>query len=280
VSAGSNLGRRFSIGRLRAKGGDGGGADRRKTSPAAAPRRRGPKPVFPWPICLGFGPGMITATRVIHLGLLLGSVRDPAGFAMAPGGASSPAGGVPVAARATAYLTWRKRAREGHWFLLRVQLGRRRSAASTAMLTGGEAGAELGGGAGTGVLQALDLPEGVRAGPARVVQSRISPVVTGGDELKRNRGSPAWRSTAELDGGGARVYGGDCEARCGRRGSRAVFKGGGRGSWACVPSVIPAGIAGGASCASGGCGRKGKGRQVGSRRSETGRARRWQVGPG
>ena len=63
--------------------------------------------------------------------------------------------------------------------------------------------------------------------------------------MKRNRGSPAWRSTAELDGGGARVYGGDCEARCGRRGSRAVFKGGGRGSWACVPSVIPAGIAAG-----------------------------------
>ena len=155
----------------------------------------------------------------------------------------TPVNGVPVTARATAYLTWRKRAREGHWFLLRVQLGRRRSAASTAMLTGGEAGAELGGGAGTGVLQALDLPEGVRAGPAREVQSRISPVVTGGDELKRNRGSPAWRSTAELDGGGARVYGGDCEARCGRRGSRAVFKGGGRGSWACVPSVIPAGIA-------------------------------------
>jgi len=145
--------------------------------------------------------------------------------------------------RATGYGKRRKRAREGHWFLLRVQLGRRRSAASTAMLTGGEAGAELGGGAGTWVLQALDLPEGVRAGPARVVQSRISPVVTGGDELKRNRGSPAWRSTAELDGGGARVYGGDCEARCGRRGSRAVFKGGGRGSWACVPSVIPAGIA-------------------------------------
>ena len=28
-----------------------------------------------------------------------------------------------------------------------------------------------------------------------------------------------------------------------RRGSRAVFKGGGRGSWACVPSVIPAGLA-------------------------------------
>ena len=130
-------------------------------------------------------------------------------------------------AKATGYGKRRKRAREGHWFLLRVQLGRRRSAASTAMLTGGEAGAELGGGAGTGVLQALDLPEGVRAGPARVVQSRISPVVSGGDELKRNRGSPAWRSTAELDGGGARVYGGDCEARCGRRGSRVVFKGGG-----------------------------------------------------
>ena len=108
MSAGSNLGRRFSIGRLRAKGGDGGGADRRKTSPAAAPRRRGPKPVFPWPICLGFGPGMITATRVIHLGLLLGSVRDPAGFAMAPGGASSPAGGVPVLPGATGLNTQRK----------------------------------------------------------------------------------------------------------------------------------------------------------------------------
>ena len=108
MSAGSNLGRRFSIGRLRAKGGDGGGADRRKTSPAAAPRRRGPKPVLPWPICLGFGPGMITATRVIHLGLLLGSVRDPAGFAMAPGGASSPAGGVPVLPGATGLNTQRK----------------------------------------------------------------------------------------------------------------------------------------------------------------------------
>jgi hypothetical protein len=205
----------------------------------------------------------------------------------APAMAGQRGGGSPARVRwatprATGYGKRRKRAREGHWFLLRVQLGRRRSAASTAMLTGGEAGAELGGGAGTGVLQALDLPEGVRAGPAREVQSRISPVVTGGDELKRNRGSPAWRSTAELDGGGARVYGGDCEARCGRRGSRAVFKGGGRGSWACVPSVIPAGIAGGASCASGGCGRKGKDRQVGSRRSETGRARagcRWRVGP-
>jgi hypothetical protein len=53
-------------------------------------------------------------------------------------------------------------------------------------------GAELGGGAGKGVLQALGLPEGVRAGPARVVQSLISPVITGGDELRRNRGSPAW----------------------------------------------------------------------------------------
>ena len=41
--------------------------------------------------------------------------------------------------------------------------------------SGGEdrrrAGAELGGGAGTGVLRALDLPEEVREGPARVVQS-------------------------------------------------------------------------------------------------------------
>ena len=108
MSAGSNLGRRFSIGRLRAKGGDGGGAGRREAFPAAAPRRRGPKPVFPWPICLGFGPGMITSTRVVHLGLLLGSVRDPAGFAMAPGGASSPAGDVPVLPGATGLNAQRK----------------------------------------------------------------------------------------------------------------------------------------------------------------------------
>ena len=64
--------------------------------------------MFPWPICLGFGPGMITSTRVVHLGLLLGSVRDPAGFAMAPGGASSPAGGVPVLPGATGLNTQRK----------------------------------------------------------------------------------------------------------------------------------------------------------------------------
>ena len=55
-------------------------------------------------------------------------------------------------------------------------------------------GAELGGGAGTGVLRALDLPEGVRVGPAKVVQGQMSPVVTGGDELRWSRGSPAWRS--------------------------------------------------------------------------------------
>src|SRR6185369_14542106 len=48
-------------------------AGRRETFPTAAPRRRGSNPVFQWPFCLGFGPGMITATRVIHLGLLLGS---------------------------------------------------------------------------------------------------------------------------------------------------------------------------------------------------------------
>ena len=51
--------------------------------------------------------------------------------------------GVPVAARATAYLTGRKRTREGYWFLLRVQIGRRRSAASTATLTGDGDGAGL-----------------------------------------------------------------------------------------------------------------------------------------
>ena len=89
--------------------------------------------------------------------------------------------------------------------LTEVQVGRGSRAGWSSAVSKRRVGAELGGGAGTGVLRALDLPEGVRAGPARVVQSQMSPVVTGGDELRRNRGSPAWRSTAELDGGGARV---------------------------------------------------------------------------
>ena len=107
IGLGSNHGRPSRIGWPGLRWGDGGGAGRRETFPAAALRRRGPKPVFPWPICLGFGPGMITSTRVVHLGLLLGSVRDPAGFAMAPGGASSPAGGVPVLPGATGLNTQR-----------------------------------------------------------------------------------------------------------------------------------------------------------------------------
>jgi len=81
LGADSNLGRSKLIGWPGLKGGDGGGAGRRETFPAAAPRRRGPKPVFRWPFCLGFGPGMITATRVIHLGLLLGSGKAGAACA-------------------------------------------------------------------------------------------------------------------------------------------------------------------------------------------------------
>ena len=77
----SNQGRSKRIGWPGLKGGDGGGAGRRETFPAAAPRRRGPKPVFRWPFCLGFGPGMITATRVIHLGLRLGSGKAGAACA-------------------------------------------------------------------------------------------------------------------------------------------------------------------------------------------------------
>ena len=78
--------------------------------------------------------------------------------------------------------------------LTKVQVGRGSRAGWSSAVSKRRVGAELGGGAGTVVLRALDLPEGVRAGPARVVQSQISPVVTGGDELRRNRGSPAWRS--------------------------------------------------------------------------------------
>ena len=77
----SNQGRSKRIGWPGLKGGDGGGTGRRGTFPAAASRRRGPKPVFQWPFCLGFGPGMITATRVIHLGLRLGSGKAGAACA-------------------------------------------------------------------------------------------------------------------------------------------------------------------------------------------------------
>ena len=69
----SNHGHPKQIGWTRGQRVDGGGAGRRETFPAAAPRRRGSNPVFQWPFCLRFGPRMITATRVIHLGLLLGS---------------------------------------------------------------------------------------------------------------------------------------------------------------------------------------------------------------
>ena len=71
--------------------------------------------------------------------------------------------------------------------LTEVQVGRGSRAGWSSAVSKRRVGAELGGGAGTGVLRALDLPEGVRAGPARVIQSQISPVVTGGDELRRNR---------------------------------------------------------------------------------------------
>jgi len=88
-------------------------------------------------------------------------------------------------------------------------------------------GAELGGGAGKGVLQALGLPEGVRAGPARVVQSLISPVITGGDELRRNRGSPAWIRRR----GGARLrFGLRCGVGWRRRGVRLGLRRGNQGS--------------------------------------------------
>ena len=75
MSAGSNLGRRFSIGRLRAKGGDGGGADRRKTSPAAAPRRRGPKSAIQGSNRRFIGSGGLHATCVIHWEVFRGSGR-------------------------------------------------------------------------------------------------------------------------------------------------------------------------------------------------------------
>ena len=55
-------------------------------------------------------------------------------------------------------------------------------------------GAELGGGVGTGVLRALDLPEGSVRVLQRWSRGQISPMVTGGDELGRRRDSPAWRS--------------------------------------------------------------------------------------
>ena len=95
----SNQGRSKRIGWPGLKGGDGGGAGRRETFPAAAPRRRGTKPVFWWPFCLGFGPGMITVTRVIPWSGKQGAAGFVAGCSAvgtARCGGASPASSAPA----------------------------------------------------------------------------------------------------------------------------------------------------------------------------------------
>ena len=111
----SNHGRPKQIGWTRGQRVDGGGGGRRETFPAAAPRRRGSNPVFQWPFCLGFGPRMITATRVIHLGLLLGSGMAGAwssAVEAARCGGASPAKTFPLLEHSTGYRIRRKSNRE------------------------------------------------------------------------------------------------------------------------------------------------------------------------
>ena len=74
----SNRGHPKQIGRTRGKRVDGGGAGRRETFPAAAPRRRGSNPVFPGPNQPGFGCGLAYTTCVIYLWPKLGSGRPGA----------------------------------------------------------------------------------------------------------------------------------------------------------------------------------------------------------
>ena len=103
----SNRGRPKQIGRTRGKRVDGGGAGRRETFPAAAPRRRGSNPVFQGQNQPGFGSGLAYTTCVIYLWPKLGSGRTGAVGSTAAAGlcggarrsASVPVPGWPTSSR-------------------------------------------------------------------------------------------------------------------------------------------------------------------------------------
>ena len=99
--------------------------------------------------------------------------------------------GVPVAARATAYLTGRKRTREGYWFLLRVQIGRRRSAASTATLTGDGDGAGLANRGDAATFRRLDPANRLEVVLRQCTKGQEGRNFNGGVKSNRRRSSPA-----------------------------------------------------------------------------------------
>src|SRR6185437_13052634 len=77
-----------------------------------------------------------------------------------------------------------------------------------------------------------------RGAPAVRPGAQGDPELNGGEQLLKSESSPAWRSAAERDGGGARVYGGDCEARWGVGGPRGLLIGR-RRPWRARPGLEP-----------------------------------------
>ena len=98
-------------------------------------------------------------------------------------------------------------------------------AVCSATRVGGGGGTELASGVEGGVRRAPGRLRSTRGAPAVRPGAQGDPELNGGEQLLKSESSPAWRSAAERDGGGARVYGGDCEARWGVGGPRGLLIG-------------------------------------------------------
>ena len=99
-------------------------------------------------------------------------------------------------------------------------------------------GTELASGVEGGVRRAPGRLRSTRGAPAVRPGAQGGPELNGGEQLLKSESSPAWRSAAERDGGGARVYGGDCEARWGVGGPRGLLIGR-RLPWRARPGLEP-----------------------------------------
>ena len=112
--------------------------------------------------------------------------------------------GVPVAARATAYLTGRKRTREGYWFLLRVQIGRRRSAASTATLAGDGDGAGLANRGDAATFRRLDPANRLGVVLRQCTKGQDGRSINVGGKIRRRQSLPAAQNVGPAEQGEAR----------------------------------------------------------------------------
>ena len=112
--------------------------------------------------------------------------------------------GVPVAARATAYLTGRKRTREGYWFLLGVQIGRRRSAASTATLTGDGDGAGLANRGDAATFRRLDPANRLVVVLRQCTKGQDGRSINVGGKIRRRQSLPAAQNVGLAEQGEAR----------------------------------------------------------------------------